>query len=655
MAKASSKKATPQKATKKTSGKKAATKKASTKKAEATSERLARVVLRWFRGAGAEVALPLEGRSAVVFGPNGAGKSSFVDALEHALVGGKIQHLSHEYSGTNQKLGVVNTHCPDGEVAGYELVCQDGATLSTTIARSGQFVPSGDAVSRLAGWDYGRVVLRQDEVSRFIHVTKTYKYSALLPLLGLGELEQAADNLRKLLKSIDKVGAIAKRQGQLVAVDDQRQQVFAGVSDAKIRGMLAELFTEYCGRSPKGSVVDQLPDLFRALQRRAASQTDEQLLHASLRALAEVDLAAGVSAVRSAAASFASSGPGISSEVLEILAKTARFCADLEAAQELPCPACGRAILARELAAHVDGERERLLEQQQAHRSWKQALAQLANAVNVLRGESTALARQWLVRERGMQAAVDALELVDVEGLRGGAEEQTLASLLEALSPLCEAAAEQAASAPPEASKLIDDQRCLDAGKSILEAAGEQDGLNQALALRAFVERLEVALRDEIRQRAGGRIDAISADISQMWSTLHPGEAIESIRLHMPEGTDKAIDIALSFFGVDQASPRLTLSEGHRNSLGLCIFLAMALQDDSDRPLVLDDVVVSLDREHRAALVELLAERFAGRQLVLLTHDRAWYDELCQQLSTDAWSFHRLQPFDGPESGIRWA
>ncbi len=105
---------------------------------------------------------------------------------------------------------------------------------------------------------------------------------------------------------------------------------------------------------------------------------------------------------------------------------------------------------------------------------------------------------------------------------------------------------------------------------------------------------------------------------------------------------------------MEQASPRLTLSEGHRNSLGLCIFLAMASQDRSDRPLVLDDVVVSLDREHRAALVAILAERFAARQLLLLTHDRLWYDELRQQLPADVWSFHELQPFDGPEQGIRW-
>lgn len=38
-------------------------------------------------------------------------------------------------------------------------------------------------------WDYRRTVLRQDEMSRFIHSAKGTKYSDLLPLLGLGDLE----------------------------------------------------------------------------------------------------------------------------------------------------------------------------------------------------------------------------------------------------------------------------------------------------------------------------------------------------------------------------------------------------------------------------------------------------------------------------------
>ena len=48
----------------------------------------------------------------VVYGTNGSGKSSFVDAVEYVLNDGKIQHLSHEYSGRYQEKGLHNTHKP---------------------------------------------------------------------------------------------------------------------------------------------------------------------------------------------------------------------------------------------------------------------------------------------------------------------------------------------------------------------------------------------------------------------------------------------------------------------------------------------------------------------------------------------------------------
>jgi len=141
-----------------------------------------------------------------------------------------------------------------------------------------------------------------------------------------------------------------------------------------------------------------------------------------------------------------------------------------------------------------------------------------------------------------------------------------------------------------------------------------------------------------------------------MWATLHPGEAIEGVRLCLPKDADKAIDIGLKFHGIEQDSPRLTLSEGYRNSLGLSIFLAMAKQEaGNDRPLFLDDLVVSLDRNHRGMIVELLEKEFSGRQVLILTHDREWYTELRQQLDGKNWGVKALLPYETPTIGIRWS
>ena len=39
---------------------------------------------------------------------------------------------------------------------------------------------------------------------------------------------------------------------------------------------------------------------------------------------------------------------------------------------------------------------------------------------------------------------------------------------------------------------------------------------------------------------------------------------------------------------------------------------------DTERPLFLDDVVVSLDRTHRGRILELLEKEFSDRQVIIL-------------------------------------
>ena len=91
-----------------------------------------------------------------------------------------------------------------------------------------------------------------------------------------------------------------------------------------------------------------------------------------------------------------------------------------------------------------------------------------------------------------------------------------------------------------------------------------------------------------------------------------------------------------NFYGVEQELPRLTLSEGQRNALGLCIFLAMAKQSGTDTPIILDDVVVSMDRGHRSRVATLLEKEFADRQILLRTHYCEWFFELSRFLKNGA-------------------
>ncbi len=163
-------------------------------------------------------------------------------------------------------------------------------------------------------------------------------------------------------------------------------------------------------------------------------------------------------------------------------------------------------------------------------------------------------------------------------------------------------------------------------------------------------------MRAEIASKAREIFADISSDVQRFWEILQPSATISSVRLLVSDDSDKAIEVALNFHGTEQDSPRLTLSEGQRNALGLCIFLAMASRaNETERPIVLDDVVISFDRDHRSRVYNLIAQEFGSRQVIMFTHDREWYFELQRLLSHSRWRFFRLLPYAAPEVGIAFA
>lgn len=622
--------------------------------------RIKAIRLSWFRGAADPVSLEPGCKSMVVYGANGSGKSSFADAVEYVLNDGKIGHLAHEYSGKRQEKAVPNTHKPEGRKTELSITFKDDSELKVEIQKDGSWTKSGGEAAAMGTWDYQRTVLRQHEVAAFIHDTKGGKYSALLPLLGLQQMEVAAENLRQLGKSVEEEATLRETKASLKTVEAKRKSIFDADSHAQILARVEELHAAYC--ADKAATTDALSrckELKTALDARIAESSADQRKHVALQDAAALDLKSHVDAVRAASAKLAGAVEPLITEKLEVLQSTGAFVDRLGDAEEVKCPACGRSISADAFQAHVKAERERLHEIIGTFDTWKAAIGTLCDTVRSLKSNlGKADVQSWRVElAKGPLAdSFACLDGINTEALRASCSEEDLKAFESKLLPLIGAATSACKHAPPDARQLSTDKQIGEAASAVI-AANEQSGaVARAEALVSFLNSLEQGIREEIRLRSQKVIDTISADIQAMWVILHPGEAIEDVRLYVPRDADKAIDIGLKFHGVEQESPRLTLSEGYRNSLGLCIFLAMAKREaDKDRPIFLDDVVVSLDRNHRGMIVELLEKKFSGRQVVILTHDREWYTELRQQLDGKSWTFKALLPYDTPIIGIRWS
>lgn len=616
------------------------------------------ISLQWFRGAAANAALILDGKSTAVFGANGAGKSSFVDGVEAALSAGKVVHLAHEYSGRNQEKGLINTARPTDQASKVELALADGSAEILTW-RAGAPIREKQGSSSVEHWDYRCTALRQEELSAFIRATKGDKYSAVLPLLGLSHLEMVAENLHKLVKAVERKGDLQALRAKCALAADRRKEIFGEQSNAQLLDRLEQLRLKYVAELPVETRVKTAIDTSKAIDAQIQSLSAAQRKAAAIGEIGASDLQARLDKVTDAAGMIAEVTEPLIKERLEVLSAADAFAqADRDVEGQIPCPACGSEIEAVHFQEHIASERDRLSAVQNLFDQHRVAIGELCDEIARLRNVA---AKADLVEWRDglpdlLAAGASYLHDLVVPDMRKDCSSADILELQTKVGPLVARAADDAKMLPPQVHTLVQHQTEAQALSASLNASKQRAAINRAHALIRLIKELEAGVREEIAEQARKTFGAISDDVQRYWEVLQPNDVITNVRLVVPEGNDKAVEVALRFHGKDQDSPRLTLSEGQRNALGLCIFLAMANKTAvEDRPIVLDDVVISFDREHRSRVGKLLQEEFSGRQLILLTHDREWFFELQRTFPKNQWSFHRLLPYTTPGTGITFA
>jgi energy-coupling factor transporter ATP-binding protein EcfA2 len=617
--------------------------------------RIKTIQLSWFRGAAEVATLDTTGKSLVVFGTNGSGKSSFVDAVEHVINKGKIGHLAHEYSGRHQEKGIINTHKRPEDSSKLEFVLDNTNKLEVLIQPNGEFSCNGPAKDLIESWDYRRTILRQSEVADFINGTKGDKYSDILPLLGLRPLELTAENFRQIARAIDYGEDKRKLESKLEEIKSRRINKFGIIKDEQLFELLSQIYTKYGSKDEEtgpDAIIEKLEKIF---EKKIKDLNTDQQKYLATKELSEVDIRKMISAVRDAAGTLAQNTESLIAEKISVLQTASQFGNKLEKDIVINCPACGHEIGAGDFREHVATEQSRLQKTMRDYEKYKTAIVLLCNGISSVQ---SSIRKLKALKSQGTEADVTKTEWVlqyKTEDLRSSCDENKLVLLEENLLFLTEGIAKTANTAPDDIQKLIEDQKAVAVIKEVSVSKGLMQQLNNILEVSKLAHEFENSARKEIRDRSSQIINEISKDIQRMWEVLHPDKKIENIRLNLPEGSDKAIDVCLKFYGKDQISPRITLSEGNRNSLGLCIFLAMAKRDQDVHPLFLDDVIISLDRGYRGMVAELLVREFSDRQVLIFTHDREWFADLKQQLDDSEWLFKWLSPWIDPATGIRWS
>ena len=149
--------------------------------------------------------------------------------------------------------------------------------------------------------------------------------------------------------------------------------------------------------------------------------------------------------------------------------------------------------------------------------------------------------------------------------------------------------------------------------------------------------------RDELSDFSGYVASLLNNDIKKYYSELHPDDEIKpSLQVNV-SGTTRSVQLICDFNGKTNVDASSLLSESHRNSLGLAIFLAFQKFKHSIQPginfIVFDDVTQSFDTEHRTNLINLLENmafpEVKDKQILFFTHDSTLADLIKKQGEND--------------------
>jgi energy-coupling factor transporter ATP-binding protein EcfA2 len=601
--------------------------------------------------------LPLEpaGRNLVIWGPNGCGKSGVVDALDFLLTG-QISRLTG--AGTDgvslEDHGPHMGHLPEEATVKARLRIEHNTQpveveisrnmASRSVLECDQTLrPAVERVLDVAR--RGQYVLTRRELHRYVNARAGERGEQVQRLLNISEVEE----VRRAL------GAARRR------MSDQRSDVEREVG----RGQAAVAATLGMTSFDEALALRSVNGLREALGGATLKQISSESLKNELTPPSSPPAEAGAADRKAAERAIAALGAVVDSPaatarmlqlhnsleaVLKVVKEQPQMLRDLTVRQLIElgmelidetgsCPLCEAAWPEDELREHLAN---RLLQADLAAGRQKEIeglIKDFRPSIDVAALNVETLST--VVANFGMQQRCSSLatwrdNLTNV-----------LAALASPLNQYLELSISESdltrLLAPPDIADtlgLIEDEvrsRCPERSPQLIAwdtLTTLESNLRVLESSKRYLRRVEKA---ETRARAllqcfeaarnnvlGKLYDEVQDRFVSFYRQLHPDDEAAFAANLEPAGA--ALNLTVDFHGLGLHPPQALHSEGHQDSMGLCLYLALVerLTAGVMDLIVLDDVVTSVDEGHRREISRLLAKEFRDKQFLITTHDKSW-------------------------------
>ncbi|RDV16531.1 hypothetical protein DXT99_04890 [Pontibacter diazotrophicus] len=123
-------------------------------------------------------------------------------------------------------------------------------------------------------------------------------------------------------------------------------------------------------------------------------------------------------------------------------------------------------------------------------------------------------------------------------------------------------------------------------------------------------------------------LESISSDVEGLYQKIHPDENLGGIKLFLKTNAKNSLELNADFYSATSIAPQSVYSESHLDTLGICIFIALAKKySEGTTILILDDVVMSVDENHLDRFIDLLHDEVSNfAHILITTHYRPWKD-----------------------------
>lgn len=619
------------------------------------------------RGVKDKLPLNLDKKSILIFGENGTGKSSITDALEWYYKD-KIEHLSGAEVGTKNALR--NIFLPDTEEGKVEILYSNkNLDNEKTISNSLTVFNSNSSKefnNYSAQSNNENLILRYRDLILFITATKSEKLTYLQNIIGFSEVRE----MRALLK---KFAGKYSREIKAAGFSNKKSQQQSILMECLGQNIVSpKQFFDACNKlieplklGKKISSYKDARQVLKSIEEKEDNEQKELVLFYNRVAETLAEIETDIDEIQKVYKIYYKSFTELKKDadklsklqLLKLLTEGLNVLKK-DIVKDNYCPLCqqdkNKIQLIRDLTKRIEDLRELEKEQKKVDEEAEELSSILENSISSI----TSLLKEKLLKEKENTATLKKLQNLKL-ALTSYSEElkKDILSKEELTEPTKltidkKEIKEVITEAKKKAKDILDSQkgnikiqiaiklsRAIDAYINHRRLEKEHEILtNRQITFDAlysdFIKRQEDAL--------DGFLKMFSNEINKYYNLMNPGEKVDDIKLiPIKDKTGEELEgitIDFKFFNRRKTPPSALLSESHINCLGISFFLASAKAfNKANQFLVLDDVISSFDSNHRTRFVRMLIDEFEDYQVVLLTHEKDFFDIAASEAKRKNW------------------